>query len=125
MSARDFIYLSQTGYEGDEFIMGGKSVEFKDGPKSGRIVRAINGPGCQMVRPCPEDPNSCIFVWLMDCEYKGMILQSILDIVLPIAQTTYVVCIKILGIKLRDEGKFYRSTEITKLYFFKSLFLGW
>merc|ERR1712079_277129 len=89
-----------------DFIFGGKSIEFKDGPKNGRIVRAINGPGCQMVRPCPEDPNSCIFVWLMDCEYKGMILQSILDIALPISQTTYVECIKKLGAKLRDEGKF-------------------
>ena len=106
VSARDFIYLSQTGYEGEEFIIGGKSVEFKDGPKSGRIVRAINGPGCQMVRPCPGDPNSCIFVWLMDCEYKGMMLQSILDIALPIAQTTLVECIKKLGAKLKDEGKF-------------------
>ena len=39
VSARDFIYLSQTGYVGDEFIMGGKSVEFKDGPKTGKGFR--------------------------------------------------------------------------------------
>jgi len=106
VSARDFIYLSMVGYEGEDFVMGGKSVEFENGPKNSKIVRAINGPGCQMVKPCPEEPNSCIFVWLMDCEYKGMMLQSILDIALPIAQTSFVECIKKLGTKLKDEGRF-------------------
>ena len=106
MSARDFIYLSQVGYEGEDFVMGGKSVEFDNGPKNSKIVRAINGPGCQMVKPCPGEPNFCIFVWLMDCEYKGMMLQSILDIALPIAQTSFVECIKKLGTKLQEEGRF-------------------
>merc|ERR1712183_1258271 len=106
VSARDFIYLSQLGYDGEEFIMGGKSVEFENGPKNSEIVRAINGPGCQTVSPCTGDPNSCNFMWLMDCEYKGMMLQSILDIALPIAQTSFVECIKKLGAKLQEEGKF-------------------
>eukprot|EP00091_Calanus_sinicus_P008293 TRINITY_DN202_c0_g1_i4.p1 TRINITY_DN202_c0_g1~~TRINITY_DN202_c0_g1_i4.p1 ORF type:complete len:157 (+),score=64.35 TRINITY_DN202_c0_g1_i4:273-743(+) len=106
VSARDFIYLSQVGYEGEQFIMGGKSVEFENGPKSSKIVRAINGPGCQMVTPCPGDANSCTFMWLMDCEYKGMMLQSILDIALPIAQTSFVECIKKLAAKLKEEGKY-------------------
>ncbi len=34
------------------------------------ISRAWNGPGAQVVRPVPGDPNSCEFIWLMDCEYK-------------------------------------------------------
>merc|ERR1711887_177538 len=62
VSARDFIYISKVGYDGEEFIMGGKSVEMEDGPKS------------------------CDFIWLMDCQYKGMMLQTILDVALPIAQ---------------------------------------
>ena len=86
--------------------MGGKSVEFEGGPKSSKIVRAINGPGCQIVTPFPGDPNCCTFLWLMDCEYKGMMLQCILDIALPIAQTSFVECIKKLGAKLKEEGKF-------------------
>ena len=67
VSARDFIYLSQVGYEGEQLIMGGKSVEFENGPRSSKIVRAISGPGFQMVTPCPGDANSCTFMWLMDC----------------------------------------------------------
>ena len=31
--------------------MGGQSVEYVDAPKASGIVRAINGPGLQMVTP--------------------------------------------------------------------------
>ena len=68
VSARDFVYISKKGYNGKVFSMGGRSVEFKDAPAQGRIVRAYNGPGCQMVLPSSGD--SCDFVWLMDCDYK-------------------------------------------------------
>jgi len=70
VSARDFVYVSKKGFEGEVFVMGGKSVEFKDAPSSGKIVRAINGAGCQMVTPSAEDENLCDFLWLMDCDYK-------------------------------------------------------
>merc|ERR1711893_583309 len=60
VSARDFVYVSKKGYNGNVFVMGGKSVEFKDAPTSGKIVRAINGPGCQMVGPTDDD-NVCEF----------------------------------------------------------------
>ena len=62
VSARDFIYLSQVGFEGEQFIMGGKSVEFENGPKSSKNVRAIKGHGCQMVTPFPGDAYSCTFM---------------------------------------------------------------
>ena len=53
VSSRDFVYLFKTGYyDGDSWVMGGKSVEYKDAPKGSGIVRAVNGPGVQMVTPC-------------------------------------------------------------------------
>ena len=52
MSSRDFVYLFKIGYEGDSWVMGGKSVDYKDAPKASGIVRAVNGPGLQMVTPC-------------------------------------------------------------------------
>ena len=69
VSARDFVFASKKGYQGDTFVMGGKSVEYKEAPSSGKIVRAVNGPGCQMVTPGSEE-NVCHVVWLMDCDYK-------------------------------------------------------
>ena len=103
VSAREFIFLSQEGDKGDQFIMGGKSVEFENGLMSSENMRAINGPGWQMVTPCPGDATSCIFMWLMDCEYKGMMLESILDIALPATQKSFLEYIKKLG--AGEEGK--------------------
>jgi len=105
VSARDFVYVSKKAYNGNVFVMGGKSVDFSDAPKSGKIVRAINGPGCQMVSPTGE-ANVCEFVWLMDCDYKGWMPQSVLDIAMPIAQTQFIECIRKLAEKLKSEGKF-------------------
>ena len=74
VSARDFVYVSKKGYDGATFVMGGQSVEFQDAPAKGKIVRAHNGPGCQMVTPT-SDSQLCDFLWLMDCDYK-VSLQS-------------------------------------------------
>ena len=45
VSARDFVYASKKGYDGDIFVMGGKSVEYNDAPSPSKIVRAVNGAG--------------------------------------------------------------------------------
>merc|ERR1711928_247559 len=94
VSSRDFVYCAKTGFKGDVFVMGGRSVDYKDAPSSSKIVRAINGPGCQMIAPVAGDPNSSTFIWLMDCDYKGWMPQSVLDIAMPIAQTQFIECLK-------------------------------
>jgi len=106
VSARDFVYASKKTNQGEVFIMGGRSVDFKDAPSSNKIVRAVNGPGCQMISPCAEDENCCNFLWLMDCDYKGWMPQSVLNIAMPIAQTQLIDCIRKLAEKMKDEGKF-------------------
>ena len=104
VSARDFIYLYKIAYEGQSWVMGGRSVEYSEAPPTNGIVRAINGPGLQMVTPL--DDQSCEIIWLMDCEYKGMMLQRIVDVAMPLAQTSYVECVKELAVNLKNEGKF-------------------
>merc|ERR1712222_240077 len=42
----------------------------------------------------------------VDCDYKGWMPQSVLDIAMPIAQTQFIECLKKLAQKLKDEGKF-------------------
>merc|ERR1711874_21921 len=105
VSARDFVFASKKGYLGETFVMGGKSVEYKEAPSSGKIVRAVNGPGCQMVTPGSEE-NVCHVVWLMDCDYKGWMPQSVLDIAMPVAQTQFIECLRKLAEKTKKEGKF-------------------
>ena len=51
VSSRDFVYLYKIGQEGDSWVMGGESVDYKEAPSSNKIVRAVNGPGLQMVTP--------------------------------------------------------------------------
>lgn len=93
VSSRDFVYGSKfdfmDGATGEIFVMGGKSVDYPDAPKAAKIVRAINGPGCQMVIPIEGEDNQCEVIWLMDCDFKGWMPSNILDIAMPVAQTTF------------------------------------
>ena len=104
VSARDFVYLYKIDYEGSSWVMAGRSVEYSEAPTNSGIVRAINGPGLQMVTPMGDD--TCEIVWLMDCEYKGMMLQKIVDVAMPMAQTSYVECVRELAENMKKEGKF-------------------
>ena len=58
------------------------------------IFSAWNGPGGQTVRPFPGDETKSEFTWLMDCEYKGWIPSSILDMAMPVAQMQFVECVR-------------------------------
>merc|ERR1712172_245308 len=71
---------------------GGVSVIVDDQPEVKGIVRAVHGPGCQMVIDT-GDSDKCKFVWLMDCDYKGMIPSSIIEIAMPSAQLQMIDCI--------------------------------
>lgn len=104
VSARDFVYLYKLDHDGQSWVMAGRSVEYSEAPVASGIVRAVNGPGLQMVTPLEDD--TCEIVWLMDCEYKGMMLQKIVDVAMPMAQTSYIECVKELAAKLKKEGKF-------------------
>ena len=46
----------------------------------------------QVVRPLTAD--TCEFTWLMDCDYRGWIPSSILDVAMPVAQTRFVESIR-------------------------------
>ena len=49
VSARDFVYGSKSLVSGNKMIIGGLSVIVDDQPEVKGIVRAVHGPGCQMV----------------------------------------------------------------------------
>ena len=36
----------------------------------------------------------CEFIWLMDCDFKGLMPGSIVDIAMPMAQFTFATCIR-------------------------------
>ena len=47
-----------------------------------------------------DNENVCEFIWLMDCEYKGWIPSSILDLAMPMAQLQFVESVRKLVEKL-------------------------
>merc|ERR1711879_204028 len=77
VSARDFVYGSKILVTGNKMVIGGLSVIVDEQPEVKGIVRAVHGPGCQVVIDT-GDTDKCKFVWLMDCDYKGMIPSSII-----------------------------------------------
>ena len=94
VSARDFVYGFKTSEKDGEFTMGGMSVEVAEKPEVKGKVRAVHGPGCQSVRAVPGEPGKSKFLWLMDCDYKGMVPNSIIEIAMPSAQLQMIDCIK-------------------------------
>ena len=99
VSARDFVLVFKADRKGDSFIQAGRSVNIP-GPTSPKAVRAVNGPTGTVVRPIPGKPGKCEFVWLMDCEYKGWIPNSILELAMPVAQMNFVECVRKLSTTL-------------------------
>ena len=97
VSARDFVYGFKTMTKDNTFVIGGMSVEVADQPEQKGRVRAVHGPGCQIVQPVDGEAGKSKFTWLMDCEYKGMIPNSIIEIAMPTAQLQMVDCISKLN----------------------------
>lgn len=97
VSPRDFILLVKKGYKGDDYFQAGCSIDYPSIPKDKNIVRAWNGPGGQMIRPIPGEPDKCELYWLLDCEYNGWILSSILAVAMPFAQIQFVECVRELA----------------------------
>ena len=93
VSARDFVYGSKTLVKDGTFTIGGMSVEVAEQPEKKGCVRAVHGPGCQIVQPVAGEPGKSKFIWLMDCDYKGMIPSSIIEIAMPSAQLQMIECI--------------------------------
>ena len=104
VSSRDFVLVFKSAYRGDIYVQAGRSIDMPGSPTTPKAVRAENGPTGTVVRPLPNGKTE--FRWLMDCEYKGMMLQKIVDVAMPMAQTSYIECVKELAANLKKEGKF-------------------
>ena len=67
------------------FIIGGLSVDCDEAPSPGGRVRAVHGPSCQIIEAADGGRRSR-YTWLMDCDYRGMMPASIINIAMPVAQ---------------------------------------
>jgi len=106
VSSRDFINLRYCDSQDGVFVCAGMSVVYPDMPAQKGFVRGENGPGCWLMTPIPNEPNKCIFQWLLDTNLKGWIPQSIIDTALSFAMSDYVRYIRCYAKVLREEGRF-------------------
>jgi len=90
VSARDFVYGCKSEERDGLHIMAGCSVNLADQPEVSGRVRAMHGPGCQTVK---AEGDGCRFTWLMDCDYRGLIPGSVVELAMPAAQLQMVECI--------------------------------
>jgi len=52
------------------FFLVGASIVFPDMPPQKGFVRGENGPGCWVMTPVANEPNKCVFQWLLDTNLK-------------------------------------------------------
>jgi len=106
VSSRDFVNLRYCDVNEGNFICAGSSIVYPDMPAQKGYVRGENGPGCWLMKPIPNEPNKCIFQWLLDTNLKGWIPQSIIDTALSFAMCDYIRYIRCYAKVLHEEGKF-------------------
>ena len=97
VSDRVFVYGGRAVHRDGKFIVGGMSVEYEGQPGVGERVRAWHDPSFQVIGPVDGAPDMSSYTWLMDCEYRGMIPGSIINIALPRAQLIMIKSINTLG----------------------------
>lgn len=79
VSSRDFVNLRHWKMKDNVMISAGCSVIHPSVPPSKKHVRGENGPGGWFYKPCPQDPNRCIFGWIINTDIKGWIPQYLVE----------------------------------------------
>ncbi|XP_076455837.1 stAR-related lipid transfer protein 3-like isoform X2 [Babylonia areolata] len=79
VSSRDFVNLRCWGTRQGIYLSAGHGVTHPDRPPLKKHVRGFNGPGGWAFKPVENDPNKCVFVWVMNLDLKGWIPQRLVD----------------------------------------------
>lgn len=79
VSSRDFVNLRHWKTKDGILLSAGCSVLHPSVPPSKKHVRGDNGPGGWFYRPCPHDPNRCIFGWIVNTDIKGWIPSYLVE----------------------------------------------
>ncbi|XP_034025770.1 steroidogenic acute regulatory protein, mitochondrial [Thalassophryne amazonica] len=86
---RDFVSVRCTKRRGSTCFLAGMSTQHPEMPEQKGVIRALNGPTCIVMKPCPEDPNKTKFTWLLSIDLKGWIPKTIINTVLSQTQVDF------------------------------------
>ena len=90
VSSRDFVLVIKAGYKGDIYLRAGCSIDYPAKPETSNVVRAWNGPTGITIKLMEE--GKCEFRWLMDCDFKGLIPKTVMEMAMPEAQLQFAQC---------------------------------
>nr|WEY07736.1 sex hormone synthesis StAR3 [Sinohyriopsis cumingii] len=79
ISARDFISVRKWGYREGSFVSIGCGCTHPDMPPQKKYVRGDNGPGGWMFQPIENEPDRCLFTWLVNTNLKGWLPHAVVD----------------------------------------------
>eukprot|EP00088_Acartia_fossae_P038489 TRINITY_DN3991_c1_g1_i1.p1 TRINITY_DN3991_c1_g1~~TRINITY_DN3991_c1_g1_i1.p1 ORF type:complete len:251 (+),score=73.12 TRINITY_DN3991_c1_g1_i1:59-754(+) len=97
---RDFVFLFRKETRGEERLAGGCSVDTDLKPPCKEYTRAWQFPGLMIVAPAAAEKDDsgstdkCVFTWLQQSQYGGMMPVNILNAVFPIAMKMFVNSLK-------------------------------
>ncbi|XP_065167926.1 steroidogenic acute regulatory protein-like isoform X1 [Atheta coriaria] len=106
VSSRDFINLRQWKRLEDGYAIASVSTSHPSlNDKNVKCIRGENGVGCWMIRAIPTDPNSCVFVWVLNTDLKGWINSTILEVAFVNMMFDYIKNLRKYITKLRQTGR--------------------
>jgi len=79
VSSRDFVTLRHWETRDGIILSCGIAVQFPDKPPLKKYVRGENKSGGWVFKPVPDNPNKCIFCWIVNTDIKGWIPHYVVD----------------------------------------------
>ena len=83
VSSRDFVSINfhRVLDDGCHLLMT-LATDHPDKPKKSNIVRGAYMPSGALLRPIPGQPGRCEFYWVNNCDMKGFLLRSVINMVM-------------------------------------------
>jgi len=79
VASRDFITVRHWETRDGIIMSAGSATLHPDMPPNKKHIRGENRGGGWIYKPVPDNPNKCIFAWIIDTDIKGWIPQYIVD----------------------------------------------
>ncbi|KAL8624642.1 hypothetical protein ACOMHN_045177 [Nucella lapillus] len=79
VSSRDFVNVRHWGIRQGVCMSSGHGVTHPNCPPIKKHVRGYNGPGGWAFKPVENQPDKCVFIWVMNLDLKGWIPQRLVD----------------------------------------------
>ncbi|KAI8483806.1 StAR- lipid transfer protein 3 [Branchiostoma belcheri] len=79
VASRDFVNVRHIQKKGKYYISAGKTTTHPAAPPRKDTIRGENKPGCYAMMPIDNEPNKCLFIWIVNVDLKGWIPQYLID----------------------------------------------